>query len=257
MRLTRSLLFVFFLLSTALADVEFTAPTGGTVIKSGDIVTAHWKDSGESPRISQLVQYDLYLSAGGDTLGSRELYQEDVAVLIKDGVFARGNSVSFKIDPKVGGNKPNAYSLKMVASGPDAFVINYSDRFTLVDMTGAFSPHLENDIISPNAVDMQQELRKRQAVGAYTIPYQLQTGPTRYAPMAKKPGSTIPANKSPTPQFPTSAYDIATAYLSVPTVQTTVSATLTYSASSIENTASPAPHPHDEKMKRFLERWKD
>jgi spore coat protein U-like protein len=126
--------------------------------------------------------------------------------------------------------------LKMVASGPDAFVVNYSDRFTLTGMTGTFSPDLENGISSLNGGHKQQELRKRQAAGAYTIPYQLQTGPTRYAPMAKKPGSTIPVNKSPTPQFPTSAYDVATAYLAAPTVQTTVSATLTYSVSSIENT---------------------
>ncbi|KAB8232343.1 hypothetical protein ETB97_011083 [Aspergillus alliaceus] len=244
---------VLSLLSTALADVEFTAPTRGTVIESGDVITAHWKDSGKSPRVSELVQYDLYLCAGGDTLGSHE----DVAVLIKDGVFARGNSVSFKIDPEVGGNEPNAYFLKIVASGPDTIVENYSDRFTLTGMTGAFSSNLENEISSLNMGYEQEELRKRQAAGAYTIPYQLQTGPTRYAPMAKKPGSTIPTDKSPTPQYPTSAYDIATAYLPVPTVQTTVSASLTYSVSSIENTASPAPHPHDEKMKRFLERWKD
>ncbi|KAB8200727.1 Ser-Thr-rich glycosyl-phosphatidyl-inositol-anchored membrane family protein [Aspergillus parasiticus SU-1] len=253
MRLIRSLPVVLPLFSTALADVEFIAPARGTIMKAGDVVTAHWKDSGESPRISELVQYDLYLCAGGDTLGS----QENLATLIKDGVFARGNSVSFKIDPAVGGNEPNAYFLKMVASGPDAHVINFSDRFTLTGMAGAFSSNLEDGIGLLSESHGQQELRRRQAVGAYTIPYQLQTGPTRYAPMAKKPGSTIPADKSPTPQFPTSAYEIATAYLSAPTIQTTVSASLTYSVSSIENTASPAPHPHDKKMKRFLERWKD
>ena len=126
--------------------------------------------------------------------------------------------------------------LKMVASGPDAHVINFSDRFTLTDMAGAFSSNLEDGIGLLSEGHGQQELRRRQAAGAYTIPYQLQTGPTRYAPMAKKPGSTIPADKSPTPQFPTSAYEIATAYLSAPTIQTTVSASLTYSVSSIEIT---------------------
>ena len=71
MRLIRSLPVVLPLFSTALADVEFTAPARGTIIKAGDVVTAHWKDSGEFPRISELVQYDLYLCAGGDTLGSQ------------------------------------------------------------------------------------------------------------------------------------------------------------------------------------------
>ncbi|KAE8348342.1 hypothetical protein BDV28DRAFT_96966 [Aspergillus coremiiformis] len=244
---------VLSLLSTAVADIEFTAPTRGTVMKSGDVVTAYWKDSGKPPRISELVQYDLYLCASGESLGS----QEDIAVLVKDGTFARGNSVSFRIGEEVGSNEPNKYFLKMIASGPDVLVINYSQRFTLTDMTSAFSSIRGSGISFTNEGHEQQELRKRQADGAYTIPYQLQSGPTRYAPMAKKPASIIPTDKSPTPQFPTSAYDIATTYLPVPTVQTTVSASLTYSASSIENTASPAPHPHDERMKRFLERWKD
>ncbi|KAK5715240.1 Cell wall synthesis protein kre9 precursor [Elasticomyces elasticus] len=74
--------------------------------------------------------------------------------------------------------------------------------------------------------------------------------------MAKKPGSTIPPGK-PTPQHPTSAYSIVTAYMGSPTVSTTKSAEATYSVSSIENTASPAAHPHDMHMKRWLERWKD
>ncbi|KAI9927347.1 hypothetical protein MW887_002959 [Aspergillus wentii] len=140
----------------------------------------------------------------------------------------------------------------MVASGPEASIINYSSRFTLTGMSGSFSSHLMNGInsvVDSNALPIgeeheREELRKRQNVGAYTIPYSLQTGPTKYAPMAKQPGSTIPA-KSPTPQYPTSHYSIATTYLPEATVQQTLSAAATYSVSSVENTASPAPHPHD------------
>lgn len=135
--------------------------------------------------------------------------------------------------------------LKMVASGPDAFVINYSSRFSLSNMTGSFSPRVTNGIHSIRDVSEQEGLHKRQAVGApaaaapglgaHTIPYELQSGLTRYAPMAKRPGSTIPPGK-PTPQHPTSHYSIATAYLGAPTVQTTVSATDTYKVTNIENT---------------------
>ncbi|KAA8652302.1 putative beta-1,6-glucan biosynthesis protein (Knh1) [Aspergillus tanneri] len=140
----------------------------------------------------------------------------------------------------------------MVAFGPETMVINYSERFTVTEMTGLFS--------SPRpikGVHGHGDLRKKEVVGEYTIPYQLQTGLTRYAPMAKKPGSTIPGKSSPVPQFPASAYDIATTYLPAPKIQTTISASRTYSVVSVENTASPAPHPHDIHMKRFLERWKD
>ncbi|GKZ22818.1 hypothetical protein AbraIFM66951_006612 [Aspergillus brasiliensis] len=262
MRVARTVYFALSLLSSALADIEFIDPAAGAVIRAGDVVTAHWRDSGALPRLASLVQYDLYLCAGGDTAGSNE----DVALLVKDALFAKGNSVSFKIDSEVGGNDVNAYFLRIAASGPEASVVNYSDRFTLTNMTGSFSPTIMNGIYSalystdpspPGHEDENhEELRKRQVAGPYTIPYQLQTGPTRYAPMAKKPGSTIPAG-TPTPQYPASAYSIATTYLPQATVQVTLSASETYSVISIENTASPAPHAGDTKMKRFLERWKD
>ncbi|PYI09088.1 beta-1,6-glucan biosynthesis protein [Aspergillus sclerotiicarbonarius CBS 121057] len=271
MRLACTVSFALSLLSTALADVEFTNPTAGTVIRAGDVVTTHWRDSGALPRLTELVQYDIYLCAGGDSpeshvvvLNTLATMQEDVALLIKNAAFSRGNSVSFRIDPDVGGNDENAYFLRIVASGPEASVVNYSDRFTLTNMTGSFSPLIVHGIHSAihasgspvNEGEEHEELRKRQMVGSYTIPYPLQTGPTRYAPMAKKPGSTIPAG-SPTPQFSASPYTIATTYLPAATVQVTLSASETYSVVSIENTASPAPRSQDVQMKRFLERWKD
>ncbi|RHZ58465.1 putative beta-1,6-glucan biosynthesis protein (Knh1) [Aspergillus thermomutatus] len=246
---------ILLLLPATLADIDFTVPTVGTNFKAGDVVTAHWRESGRSPRISELSQYDLYLYAGGDTADT----QHEVAVLIKDGLFARGNSVSIKIDPGVGGNEFNAYFLKMVASGPEAFAINFSNRFTLSNMTGSFPPHLVDEIRSlsdPDGSAVKKDLRKRVVEAAYTVPYALQSGPTRYAPMAKKPGSTIPT-KAPSPQFSASLYTIATTWLPPATVQATLSATATYSVVSVENTASPAPHPHDAAMKRLLERWKD
>ncbi|KAG2418650.1 hypothetical protein HFD88_001751 [Aspergillus terreus] len=248
MRFTRSLSFLLSLFTAALADVEFTTPTVGTVLKAGDVVTVHWKDSGIPPRISELTKYDLYLCAGQDLTG----LNEEISLLMKDVAFARGNSVSFKIDPALGADVPEAYFLKMVSSGPDAFTVNYSHRFSISGMTGAFSSDSIQSIREDRA-----ELRKRQAQGAYTIPYELQVGPTRYAPMAKQPGSTIPPNLSPTPQHPASPYTIATTFLPAPTVQQTMTATLTHSVVSMENTASPAPNPHDAQMKRYLERWKD
>lgn len=149
----------------------------------------------------------------------------------------------------------------MVASGPGISVVNYSPHFTLTSMTGTFSPNLLHGAhsLAPTSASSEiEELRIRQAgglepgveglgvrarVGArdvdganpFTIPYQLQTGLTRYAPMAKKPGTSITA-KTATPQYPTSSYEIATTYLPQPTVQVTISAPVTYSTSSIENT---------------------
>ncbi|PYH41875.1 putative beta-1,6-glucan biosynthesis protein (Knh1) [Aspergillus saccharolyticus JOP 1030-1] len=269
----RLILFLLAALSPqALADVDFLNPTLGATLRVGDVLTAQWRESGRLPQISELIKYDLYLCADGDSAGTyvglvsmlSSVPRENVALLAKDAVFARGNSISFKLNPRKEDNHARTFFLKMVSWGPNASVINFSGRFSIVDMTGPMSTSIWQSLPStngssplPNGGPFQhEELRKRQVEDAFTVPYQLQTGPTRYAPMAKKPATTIPA-KSPIPQFPASAYTIATTYLPPATVQITLSASVTYSVASFENTASPAPHLHDAQMKRFLERWKD
>ncbi|KKA19338.1 hypothetical protein T310_6674 [Rasamsonia emersonii CBS 393.64] len=149
----------------------------------------------------------------------------------------------------------------MVSYGPGTSVTNYSPRFSLVQMTGTFSDRVKNGLQSLSSEtgaseENHAQLEKRQNAGMFTVPYQDQlTGLTKYAPMAKQPGTTITA-KNPKRQFPTSSYSIATTYLPIPTVQTTITASQTFSVSSIENTATPAPQPSND-MKRFLKRWAD
>ncbi|OJJ50456.1 hypothetical protein ASPZODRAFT_126321 [Penicilliopsis zonata CBS 506.65] len=265
MKIIQSLPFLFAWLSAALADIEFTDPPAGAIIQGNHVITAHWKDSGRDPRLSDLTKYDLYLCAGGDKSGT----YEEVAVLMSSISFARGNSVSFQVDPEVGGSEDNAYFLKMVSMGPNSVVTNFSKRFTLQGMTGSFSSRVQSGILSITDTDgpgnkdgtKHIDLRKRQNTGQYTVAYEYQTGLTRYAPMAKKPGTTITA-KTASRQYPTSSYSLATTYLSAATIVTTLSASETYSTSSIENTASAAGQPtatsdSDKKMKRWLERWQD
>lgn len=70
MRFLRPLSFILPLVSIAVADVEFTAPAFGSILEGGHVITAHWKESGELPKISQLLEYDIHLCAGGDTSDS-------------------------------------------------------------------------------------------------------------------------------------------------------------------------------------------
>ena len=89
----------------------------------------------------------------------------------------------------------------------------------------------------------RNELRKRIGVEVdqHTVPYGEQTGPTKYAPMPKRAGTTIP-DRSPTPQYPPFPFSIATTYLPAPTVQYTDTAYLTWTTHSIENTVClPSP----------------
>ncbi|KAL4925884.1 putative beta-1,6-glucan biosynthesis protein (Knh1) [Aspergillus undulatus] len=84
--------------------------------------------------------------------------------------------------------------------------------------------------------------KRKLATDPYTVPYPEQTGPTRYAPLAKKPGTAI-ATTAPTPQFSASQYKIATEYMKPGTVLTTLTAPESKPITMMENTASPAPHP--------------
>lgn len=81
------------------------------------------------------------------------------------------------------------------------------------------------------------------AGGDTGVPYRLQTGLTKYAPMQPIPPTKI-TKKNPTPLNPTSAYSIAKTWMPQPTILTTITASQTFSVSSMENTVSRrAPSP--------------
>lgn len=170
----------------------------------------------------------------------------------------------------------------MISASPGGTVINYSSRFSLSGMTGTFPPGVEagiKDISGTDGPESQNNVNENAAAGAAgaagaaTVPYAMQTGPTKYAPMQKQPGTKITA-KTPSMLYPTSSVEIAKTHLPTPKQQTTITASGTFSVSSRENTvslgiptmyqfgmlillqASPAPMPQDA-MQKYLARWKD
>lgn len=141
--------------------------------------------------------------------------------------------------------------LKMISRGPNnVTVVNYSERFSVNGMTGTFSELVQYGL-SLTANDTSEshqdlKLRKRQVVAAgivpakdvYDVPYPEQSkGLTKYAPMGKRPATTITAKSGP-PQFPTSTFSVARAFLPIPTWQTTLTASRTWTDSLIENPVS-------------------
>lgn len=128
-------------------------------------------------------------------------------------------------------------------------VINYSERFSVTGMTGTFSELVQYGL-SPTANDTSEshqdlKVRKRQVAAAiipakdvYDVPYPEQSkGLTKYAPMGKRPATTITAKSGP-PQFPTSTFSVARTFLPIPTWQTTLTASRTWTDSLIENPVS-------------------
>lgn len=138
--------------------------------------------------------------------------------------------------------------LKMISAGTGGTVTNYSNRFSLSGMTGTFPATVTNGLSGLSGTGGPATENSFGAAGANaagggavasgaTVPYTLQTGAIRYAPMQGKPGTTITA-KSATPQYPTSSVSIAATWLPTPLAVTTQTVSATYSTSSHANTVS-------------------
>ncbi|KAK0654651.1 Cell wall synthesis protein KRE9 [Lasiodiplodia hormozganensis] len=280
MRLARSALWAASLISFANADVLFTSVTGGDSLTVGagpSSVTVEWTDSGSEPKITQLHSYVLDLCAGtNDNFVS-------VKTITSKGLFWFGNIAKGIILPTDGGDAENAYFFRIVSLTKDGQAYTtYSPRFTLYGMTGSFpepvqealaaNPIIDTDppVIAISDDESDTELKKRQgaapigagvaatvtaAGGSYTIPYTMQTGLTKYAPMQRVPSSKI-TKSDPSRQFPTSAYTAYTTYAKTPTQVMTVTQSGTFTISSKEATQSAAAMPTDD-MAKFLARWKD
>ncbi|KAF2791635.1 beta-1,6-glucan boisynthesis protein-like protein [Melanomma pulvis-pyrius CBS 109.77] len=243
------------------ADVEFTAPKAGATFDGGTTITVQWQESKDTPLISALTTYQLFLCMGGN----------DAATMVKltapgaKTFTVTGNQATGMVGVGVGASTPkNAYFLKMISTATaGGIVTNFSPRFSFKSMTGTFS----NTVITamktvtgtdgPSRIDATTD-KPAGAVpqdGDFGVEYTMQTGATRYAPMQAVPPTKITKKKA-TPLHPTSSVDIARAMLPNPKQQTTVTQSQTFSIKSVENTAAPAPMPSDD-MAKFLNRWKD
>ncbi|KAF2260706.1 hypothetical protein CC78DRAFT_472153 [Lojkania enalia] len=261
----RTLLWHSFALVAALglvsADVQFTSPKAGAKITGGSAVVVEWKDSGDSPAISDLTTYQLFLCAGGDT----EDTYDTLYTMVTAGQFSiTGNKATSTIGLGLGDDTTNAYFFKMISTAAKGgTVVNYSNRFTLTGMTGTFSDKVVKALKDVKGTDPPPSQDNTQdtdpadpaAEGDYGVEYTMQTGATRFAPMQPVPPTKITKKKA-TPLYPTSSVSIATTNLPIPKQQTTITQSQTFSVSSRENPASPAPMPSDD-MAKFLARWKD
>lgn len=155
----------------------------------------------------------------------------------------------------------------MISTAKDGgTVTNYSGRFTITGMTGTTAAVYVKQVnalggstagpatiddVTPNADTPAGGKGKHTTTPAaaapagaatpaedaaeFSIPYNLQTGLARYAPMQPVPPTQITAN-NPTPLFPTSAFNIAQTKLPPASILTTYTQAQTFSVQSIQNT---------------------
>ncbi|MCJ1277317.1 hypothetical protein MMC21_005129 [Puttea exsequens] len=242
-----------------LADIQFTSPSAGSTVTGGQTLKVSWKDSGDKPPMSDLSSYQLFLCAGGNDADSFI----QLAPVQSKGTFP-STSTTGTISVNLGGSAKNAYFLKMISAAPGGTVTNYSNRFSLSGMTGTFPPNVQagiKDIDGTDGPETENNVNDNAAVpaagadGPFKVPFTLQTGLTMYAPMQSKAGTKI-TKKNPTPLYPTSSARKATTYLPTPKQVTTITASRTWTAAALENTAKPAQAPMDD-MQKYLARWRD
>jgi hypothetical protein len=143
--------------------------------------------------------------------------------------------------------------LKMVSVGATGGTItNYSPRFTLTGMTGVFPANVVTGLqsvtgtdgpASVNAIAAAQGSAGAVSDGEFAVPFYQQTGLTRYAPMQIYPPTKI-TMKTKTPSNPKSPWTLATTYLPRATIQTTITQSITWSFSQMENTVCHIQKQH-------------
>ncbi|KAF1987450.1 hypothetical protein K402DRAFT_392712 [Aulographum hederae CBS 113979] len=244
-----------------LADVKFTTPRAGASIPVGTLAIA-WAEGSAEPPLSDLTTYSLFLCAGGNEEGT----YHDVLAIVPNGNFQQGgNAAQGTITAGLGGSDKNAYFLRITStSATGGSVTNFSPRFTLTGMTGGFDAPTKQAIAGlsgTNGPDTQNNVgaaaagNTAGATGEFAIPFNEQTGLTRYAPMMAVPPTKI-TMKTKDPLFPKSSVKLATTFLPTATILTTVTAAQTYTPVMKENTVAPVAQPTDD-MQKFLNRWKD
>lgn len=125
-------------------------------------------------------------------------------------------------------------------------LVTYSNRFSYSGMKGTFPDTVKKGVsdisgtTGPKAVDTTVKAGAANpaapADGDYDVEYTMQTGLTRFAPMQPVPSKKITATGTPKPLYPTSSVVIAKSRLPIPSVQTTITQSQTYSVSSRANT---------------------
>ncbi|RDL38175.1 uncharacterized protein BP5553_05608 [Venustampulla echinocandica] len=260
MRVSKALTLLVASAPLALADPKITSPAAGATVAAGTTITVTWADSGEPPSVADLTTYTLQLFAGTNAVNA-PVKSLPVAQ------FAAGNSITLTVEPTIGGSTKNAYFIGLLSvAKAGGTVQSFSDRFTLSGMTAEFPANIKAALAAGvpstagppkinNVVAAGANPPGVADAGAWAIPYNKQTGLTRYAPMQPVPPTSITATNT-APLWPTSAVQFAATHMPIPTVVTTLTQANTFSVSSHANTAASASAPVDD-MHKFLNRWKD
>lgn len=232
------------LLQSVTGDVSISQPlTGQTFEVSGSSASVQitWIESNAVPLLTDITSYTFVLCSGSNSNITA------VKTLAKSISASDITGYSYDLSISASSGADGSYYVQIYAAASDGYTIHYSNRFNLGGMTGSFVPSVGVNLLPPDAqtsltggTNTPLSIDSR----SFTVPYYLQTGRTRYAPMQLQPGTHV-TQTTWTRQFPTSAVT----YFSVPMSTLAQLSTLTpgwsYTLTSAVNWASPAPQPSE------------
>ncbi|KAH3685385.1 hypothetical protein WICPIJ_003623 [Wickerhamomyces pijperi] len=245
----RLIAFLYTLLSfitLSLADVAMYKPTrGSTYTVSGSSVTVPvvWIESNSDPKLTTMESYSFTICTGpnNNINGIKTLVKVSASDIT-------GYSYDLEIPASIGAD--GLYYVQVYAvTDEGGYTIHYSYRFTLSGMTGTIQPSGSLDADPPSSqirldTGATSTMNASQSSASFALPYSLQTGITRYAPMQTQPGSKVSLTTW-TRKFPTSSVSYYSTIINSLAQKTTLTPGWDYTISSAINQASPAPFPSE------------
>ncbi|ODV64489.1 cell wall synthesis KRE9KNH1 [Ascoidea rubescens DSM 1968] len=249
-------------------DIDILTPTAAQSYEVDEDgytqVKVTWEESGESPYLSEFEYYTFSLCTGPN--------DDVVALSVLDYyITVSGTSYTANIPSTVGTDGAYFIQVYGILADDNGYTVHYSNRFTLTGMNGTTESSGSVDDTAPSPLSStlssvkgtkttsssssslssslsssftDDPLTTMNATASLTVPYLLQTGSYRFAPMQTQPGSVVTASTW-SRKFPTSAVSYFSTIYPSPLVYSTITPDWSYSRNSFYNYATAQPYPSE------------
>ncbi|KAH3899671.1 related to Cell wall synthesis protein KRE9 [Saccharomycodes ludwigii] len=251
------ILFLQTLVTLTKADIDIVSPKADAVFtatstSSTVTIELEWIDDGSYPNIDKITSISLLLCTGANTKINCFKTLANAIPISDVTVDSDESTYTVEIDASVSGN--GQYYLQVFALYDGiGYTIHYSPRFELSGMSGTVTSYTYSDSTQPAAqyyITSESSASTTQTESidtsaSFTVPYTLQTGHTRFAPMQMQPSSKVTATTW-TRRFPTSKVTFYSSFNMKGTYyMSTITPGWSYTITSDVNYATPASFPID------------
>ncbi|QLQ80789.1 hypothetical protein HG537_0E01440 [Torulaspora globosa] len=235
------LLWIAFWASVGLGDVEIVFPSddsGKYDLSSGSaLLRVEWTVTDEIPDENEIKSYTFTLVAGSNAdLVSMYVFDTIEVSELED------TKMELQLANTVGTD--GLYMLQVLAACDSGYTIHYTERFELVGMVGSKLAPSTSDKVPP---EPERRVSEDPLAGgfdsrSFTVPYHLQTGRAKFAPMQMQPPTKLSRSQW-TMIHETTAVTYFTSYRRFRKQLTTLTPGQSYVLPSGFNYATPAPMP--------------